>query len=115
MAAEGTLRLDKWLWHARFVKSRSLAAQLAEKRLRLNGTVVSKAHQPVRPGDVLTFSLSNRVRVIRVLALSVRRGPPAEARLLYEDLSPAPPPRETHVPGGEEDDDGDGEGDGKRA
>ena len=99
MAAEGSLRLDKWLWYARFVKTRTLAAKLAaESRLRVNGQVATRAHQPVKPGDVLTFSVAGRVRVVRVLALAERRGPPAEARLLYDDLSPPPPPRAPHVP-----------------
>jgi ribosome-associated heat shock protein Hsp15 len=86
----GTLRLDKWLWYARFFKSRSLAAKLCTAgKLRLNKVVVKKAHQPVRPGDVLTFPQGWHIRVIRVLALGERRGPAPEARLLYEDLEPA--------------------------
>jgi ribosome-associated heat shock protein Hsp15 len=97
--AEATQRLDKWLWFARFAKTRTLAATIAvEGRLRLNGTIVAKAAQPVRVGDVLTFALGQRVKVVRVLALGARRGPPAEARLLYDDLSPPPPPREAHAP-----------------
>jgi ribosome-associated heat shock protein Hsp15 len=94
-AGEVALRLDKWLWFARFCKSRTQAASLcAAGRLRLDGTLIHKAHQPVRPGAVLTFPLGPHIRVIRVLALGVRRGPPAEARTLYEDLDPpvaAPP------------------------
>lgn len=92
MSADGRaprLRLDRWLWHARFHKSRSLAAAACTAgRIRLNGTLVAKAHQQVRPGDVLTFPLGARIRVVRVLALGVRRGPSPEARTLYEDLSP---------------------------
>ena len=87
----GTLRLDKWLWFTRFLKSRSLAAKLcATGRVRISGRVVTKAHQPVRVGDVLTFPLGPHIRVIAVKGLGARRGPPAEARLLYEDLSPPP-------------------------
>jgi ribosome-associated heat shock protein Hsp15 len=87
----GTLRLDKWLWFTRFLKSRSLAAKLcATGRVRLSGRIVTKAHQPVRVGDVLTFPLGPHIRVIEVKALGERRGPPAEARLLYSDLSPPP-------------------------
>ena len=87
----GAQRLDKWLWCARFFKSRSLAnALLGAGRLRLSGTVVSKAHQKVRPGDVLTFPQGPHVRVIKVLALAVRRGPAPEAQALYEDLAPVP-------------------------
>ena len=86
------LRLDKWLWYARFCKSRALASRLcAAGRVRLGGTLVHKAHQAVRPGDVLTFPLGPHIRVVRVLALGERRGPPAEARGLYEDLDPPAP------------------------
>ena len=92
------LRLDKWLWHARFFKSRTLAAkQCAAGRVRINRQPAEKAHQTVRPGDVLTFPQGNDVRVVRVLALGERRGPAPEARALYEDLSPPAPraPRPT--------------------
>lgn len=84
-----TLRLDKFLWHARLAKTRALAQTLAaDGRLRLSGRIVDRAHAAVRVGDVLSFALHGRVRVIRVVALPSRRGPPAEARLCYEDLSP---------------------------
>ncbi len=83
------LRLDKWLWFARFFKSRSAAAALCEAgRVRLSGRVITKAHQPVRPGDVLTFPQGHAIRVVRVTGLGLRRGPAPEARLLYEDLAP---------------------------
>ncbi|MGH8722151.1 MAG: RNA-binding S4 domain-containing protein [Burkholderiales bacterium] len=88
--AEEGLRLDKWLWQARFFKTRTLAAQLIERRrLRINREVVTKAHYRVRPGDVLTFPQGATVRVVRVLALGTRRGPATEARSLYEELSGA--------------------------
>ncbi len=84
-------RLDKWLWCARFFKTRALANKLlAANRLRLDGKVVAKAHQRVRIGDVLTFPQGPHVRVVRVLSLAVRRGPAPEARTLYEDLAPVP-------------------------
>ena len=87
--SEERLRLDKWLWHARFHKSRTLAAAAcAAGRIRLNGKTVDKAHQAVKPGDVLTFPLGTHIRVVRVVALGSRRGPAVEARTLYEDLSP---------------------------
>ena len=87
-----TLRLDKWLWHARFARTRSLAAKLvAEARFRINGNPTEKAHHAVRPGDVLTFALGPHIRVIKVLGLGLRRGPAPEARLLYEDLDPPQP------------------------
>ena len=86
--AEEGLRLDKWLWQARFFKTRTLAAQLIERRkLRINREVVTKTHYRVRPGDVLTFPQGATVRVVRVVALGTRRGPAAEARALYEELS----------------------------
>ena len=86
-SAEATLRLDKWLWHARFFKSRSLAAAYcAEGRLRLNRRHIGRASAPVRIGDVLTFPLGDAIRVVRVLALGKRRGPPAEARALYAEI-----------------------------
>jgi len=87
-----TLRLDKWLWHARFARTRSLAAKLVgEARFRINGNPTDKAHHAVRPGDVLTFPLGPHIRVIKVLSLGLRRGPAPEARTLYEDLEPPQP------------------------
>ncbi len=94
-SAGSALRLDKWLWFARFFKSRSLAARLcAGGKVRLNRVVVKKAHQAVRPGDVLTFPQGWHIRVVRILALGERRGPAAEAQRLYEDLAPPEPDRE---------------------
>lgn len=90
-----TLRVDKWLFHARFCKSRSLAAQLVGgSKLRVNGTLTAKAHYAVKAGDVLTFALGPRIRVVKILGLGTRRGPAAEAQALYEDMSPPPPPRD---------------------
>jgi len=86
-----SLRLDKFLWFARIVKTRTLAQQLAEAgRLRLNGRVVDRAHAAVRLGDVLAFAQRGAVRVLRIEALPARRGPPAEARLLYVELPEGP-------------------------
>jgi len=91
----GKIRLDKWLWHARFFKTRSLATkQVAAGHVRVNGVKVLKPSQNVLVGDVLTFSQSEWVRVIRVAALSNRRGPAPEAQMLYEDLSDPRPSRE---------------------
>lgn len=90
----GTLRLDKWLWHARQFRTRSLASKFClEGRIRIGGRVVDKAHQLVRPGDVLTFAHGRDVKVLKILALGTRRGPAPEARTLYEDLSEPPAPR----------------------
>lgn len=87
------IRIDKWLWHARFFKTRSLASKLcAGGSLRVDGDPIAKAHFQVRPGHVLTFPQGPHIRVVRVLAPGTRRGPAPEARLLYEDL--APPPRQ---------------------
>ena len=97
MADVPTLRIDKWLWHARFFKSRTLASTLcAAGKIRVDGTVVTKAHMPVRPGQVLTFVKERHVRVVKVLAIGTRRGPASEAQALYEDLSPPLP--ETAMP-----------------
>ena len=85
-ASEG-LRLDKWLWQARFFKTRTIAAQLITKgRLRINQTIITKSHHRVRPGDVLTFPQGRVIRVVRVLELGARRGPASEAQTLYQDL-----------------------------
>ncbi|MBT3307634.1 MAG: RNA-binding S4 domain-containing protein, partial [Alphaproteobacteria bacterium] len=92
MAAKAPMenrRLDKWLWYARFFKSRSLASKFcASGKLRLNETVIKKAHHGVHVGDVLTFPKGPHIRVIRVAALGTRRGPADEAQTLYEDLDP---------------------------
>jgi ribosome-associated heat shock protein Hsp15 len=83
-----SLRLDKYLWFARIVKTRALAQAMAEKgRIRIGGRVIDRAHAPVRVGDVLSFAQRGVVRVLRVEALPVRRGPPAEARMLYCELT----------------------------
>ena len=90
-------RLDKWLWFARVLKSRTLAARLvAEGHVRVNGVRVDAPAKAVRPGEGLTISLERAVKVVRIVSGGARRGPFQEARLLYEDLSPPPPPR---VPG----------------
>ncbi len=86
--APDSLRLDKFLWFARIVKTRPLAQDLAEQgRLRLNGRVVVQAHAPVHIGDVLAFAQRGMVRVLRIDALPARRGPPAAAQTLYCELT----------------------------
>jgi ribosome-associated heat shock protein Hsp15 len=88
MTAEAGLRLDKWLWHARFIRHRDLAQDLvAARRVRLNEQLVTKTHQLVRPGDVITLAEPVRLRVLKVQALGERRGPASEARSLYEELA----------------------------
>jgi len=102
----GKIRVDKWLWFARFFKSRTLAAEFCgHGKLRCSGVVVSKPGHTIRVGDVLTFPLGPHIRVIKVLGLGVRRGPAPEARALYEDLQPPEPqtamPRDAERPRGE--------------
>lgn len=81
------VRLDKWLWQARFFKSRSLSAGVVEQGgVRVNGQRVVKAAHGLRPGDVLTFAQGARIRVVRVRAPGLRRGPAPEAQSLYDDL-----------------------------
>ena len=94
------LRIDKWLWHARITKTRSLAARVVEGRhVRVNGQRIDDPAKTVKPDDVLTIALETGVRVLRVVALGDRRGPASEARLLYEDLAPS----ETAVDSGDQD------------
>jgi ribosome-associated heat shock protein Hsp15 len=92
-APQSKIRIDKWLWHARFFKTRSLAAKVVASGVRVNGQPIAKPAFGVASGDVLTFAQGKDVRVIRVVAHGVRRGPAPEARELYEDLDP-PAPRE---------------------
>ncbi|HAD24974.1 MAG TPA: RNA-binding protein [Alphaproteobacteria bacterium] len=81
------MRIDKWLWYARFFKSRSMAARfVANGKIRINRQRTSKASRAVRPDDVLTFVLHGKLWVIRVCGAGMRRGPAVEARALYEEL-----------------------------
>ena len=99
---EQAQRLDKWLWHARFLKSRGLASRLISGGMvRVNREKVHKPACTVRPGDVITAAIAGRVRVIRVVGIGDRRGPPAEARALYQDILgevPSYPAGEVAVP-----------------
>jgi ribosome-associated heat shock protein Hsp15 len=82
-------RLDKWLWHARVVRTRSAAAALATAgRVRINGARVLAPAKPVRTGDVVTIALDARVRVLKVTGFALRRGPADAGRALYEDMAP---------------------------
>ena len=90
--AEGRQRLDKWLFFARVVKSRSLSQKLIEAGgVRLNREKTLQPSQPVKAGDVLTITLDRRVLVYRILAPGERRGPAEEARTLFEDIAPPAP------------------------
>ncbi len=83
------LRVDKWLWQARFFKTRSLAAaRVTDGNLRINGDLTTKRAATITPGDVLTFAQGDHIRVIQIDALGTRRGPAPEAQALYTDLSP---------------------------
>ena len=83
-------RLDQWLWFARFVKSRSLAARLcAAGAVAITGSLVKKPNQTVRLGDIVVIPCGGLRRTVRVLALGVRRGPATEARALYEEAAAA--------------------------
>ena len=86
---DARIRLDKWLWHARIFKTRSLATRQVQRGLvRVNGVKTAKPAQGVGPGDTLTFALGGRVRVLRIVAAGARRGPATEAQALYLDISP---------------------------
>jgi ribosome-associated heat shock protein Hsp15 len=92
-AARPTIRLDKWLWHARFFKSRSIAAGIVSAgKVRVGGNPVSKPARAVGEGDVLTFVQAEQTRVIRIVDCGTRRGPAPEAQTLYEDLTPVTVP-----------------------
>ena len=92
MNPSDTMRIDKWLWVARFFKTRGEAQKaVSSGHLRLDGDTMSKPHRQVRAGNVLTFAKGPEVRVIRVLAMAERRGPASEARELYDDLAPPEP------------------------
>jgi ribosome-associated heat shock protein Hsp15 len=86
------------MWHARLVRTRSAAAELADRGyVRVNGLRIDAASRKVGPGDVLTVAL-DRVRIVKVIGFAERRGAAEAARVLYEDLTPAAPPREAEGP-----------------
>ena len=81
------IRLDTWLWYARFYKSRSLAAKaIIGGKLRVNSNKIIKPASKVKINDVLTINHVNLVKIIKVLSLGARRGPASEAQKLYSDL-----------------------------
>ena len=89
MTEETITRLDKWLWYARFFKTRTQATKLIQSgKLRINGDITNKPHRTAIIGMVLTFPQAKHVRVIKILEIGQRRGPAPEAIALYEDLSP---------------------------
>ncbi|WP_196260666.1 S4 domain-containing protein [Pelagibacterium limicola] len=95
-AASTRQRLDKWLWHARVTKSRTLAQKLIESgAVRVNGQRVSGSDTRVGAGDGLTILVHGRLRVLKIAGLAERRGSPAVAATLYEDISPVLPKTES--------------------
>ncbi|MFC2953878.1 RNA-binding S4 domain-containing protein [Marinicaulis aureus] len=91
-------RLDKWLWQARFFKTRTLAAKfVSDGNVRITrGEITQRADKPstvTRPGDTIVFTRNDRLRIIYILDCAERRGPASEAQTLYEDRSPPPPPK----------------------
>jgi ribosome-associated heat shock protein Hsp15 len=97
-------RIDKWLWHARVVRTRSAAAALVETGLvRVNSARTGASSHPVRPGDVVTVALDRAVRVLKVKGFAERRGGADAARILFEDLTPPPVPRPEQSPSGSRD------------
>ncbi len=94
-----TIRLDKWLWYARFFKTRGLAAkQVSGGHVRVNGDKAAKPAHSIGPGDVLTFAQGRRIRIVRLIDTGTRRGPAPEAQALYDDLSPEPPAPDLSAP-----------------
>jgi len=92
-------RIDRWMWCARFFKTRSIAARfVGTGKLRVNGARVTKAAHQVRPGDVLTFPLGERIRVIEVQGFVEKRGSAKIAVTLYDDQSPPPPDKSKRAP-----------------
>lgn len=84
-----TIRIDRWLWFARFFKSRNIAAKIVQgRKVRLNSVIVTKASVNVKAGDTLTFQQAKEIRVVRIRDIGTRRGPAPEAQLLYDDLAP---------------------------
>jgi len=102
-------RIDKWLWHARVVRTRTSAASLVDAgHVRLNGERVSAASRPVKVGDVVTVALDRTVRIMKVTGFAERRGDADAARVLFEDLTPKPEPAGPAQPAAGERDAGSG-------
>ncbi|MEE9428579.1 MAG: S4 domain-containing protein [Paracoccaceae bacterium] len=97
-----SIRVDRWLWFARFFKTRGLATKLVNAgHVRLNSAKISKPAHMVGAGDTLTFAQADTIRVVRIVDIGTRRGPAVEAQTLYEDLTPIPevtPPKPKRIP-----------------
>ena len=89
-----TRRVDQWLWFARVVKSRTQAAELVSTgKVRVNSDKIDKTSHALKIGDVVTVVAHARVRILKVANPGLRRGPPAEAATLFDDLTPPPEPK----------------------
>ena len=102
-AAPDAQRIDSWLWHARFFKTRTLASKfVSDGKVRITREEDTfRAEKPsttIRPGDVLVFTRNEVLRIIEIINCAARRGPATEARALYDDQSPPPPPKEERAP-----------------
>lgn len=87
LASSGKLRLDRYLFFIRLVKSRTLAQRLIEQgHVRIDGKRALKPSEEVRVGSVVALPLDGRIRILRVAALPARRGPATEARQCYQEL-----------------------------
>ncbi len=87
--AETRQRLDKWIWHARFAKTRTTAQKLVTGgKVRVDSEKITNPSRPVGPGNVLTLTMPRQIRIIEIITTAERRGPFEQARMLYNDLSP---------------------------
>lgn len=88
-------RVDKWLWHARFFKTRSIAQkQVVTGKIRVDSEKISSPSRKVIPGNVLTITRERDIKIIEILGIADKRGPFSQAQLLYNDLSPPKPEKE---------------------
>lgn len=94
-------RIDRWLWHARVAKSRSLAQDMASSgRVRVNKERIKGASHTVRAGDIVTIAMPSFVRILKVIGFLERRGNAEAAQLTFEDQTPPPPPKTADEPDG---------------
>ena len=85
-------RIDKWLWHARFFKTRSIAQkQVTTGKVRVDREKISSPSRKVLPGNILTITMSRDIKIIEIVGIAEKRGPYIQAKLLYNDLSPPKP------------------------
>lgn len=88
-------RIDKWLWHARFYKTRSIAQkQVSTGKIRVDREKISSPSRKVTTGNVLTITRERDIKIIEILAIADKRGPYSQAQLLYNDMSPPKPEKQ---------------------